>query len=146
MGGFRLARNITEAEQIEVTVSSVTAAEGDLLELDVGATAWTVADSSTEHWQKKLLLTAPVASTDTLAKGLLLRSNDMVIAETVNNSAAADNGDRMVLTDQNTVNNTGTDNTGQTAVFIQHRPVGAAADKRVLGWFIEGSGVNPDAA
>ena len=104
MGGFRLARNIVEAEQIEVTVASVTAVDGDLLELDVGATAWTVADASTEHWQKKLLLTAPVASADTLAKGILLKSGDLVIAETANNSAAADNGDRMLLTDQNTVN------------------------------------------
>ena len=146
MGGFRLARNIVEAEQIEVTVSSVTAVDGDLLELDVGATAWTVADSATEHWQKKLLLTAAVASTDTLAKGILLKSGDLVIAETANNSAAADDGDRMLLTDQNTVNNSGSDSTAEEAIFIQHRPVGAAADKRVLGWFVEGSGVNPDAA
>lgn len=146
MGGFRLARNITEAEVLELPISSNAVTEGDLLELTAGSATWADCTSSSDHFTRKAIAVETVASTASVVKAVLLRENDLVIAETVNNSAAADNGDRMALTDTNTVNNSGTDVTGQAVCFIQFSPVGAAADKRILGWVLVGSGVDPDAA
>jgi len=67
------------------------------------------------------------------------------IAETANNSAATDNGDSMVLTDTNTVNNTHTTSAAQVAVVTQLVPVGALANKEILCKFIGLTGLDPDA-
>lgn len=144
--GFRTVRDPNDTDVIQVTVSSVTAAAADLLELNAGATAWTVADSSTQHWEIKAIVVKAVASTDTVADVKLVHPWMLVEADVANNSDAAHNGDRMALTDQNTVNNSASDQTGQTANFVQIAPIGAAADKRILGRFLGGTGVDPDAA
>lgn len=139
--GERLTQNTFSAP-----ISSITVAKGDLLVRAVGATTWSLATSSSEHWQLKAVAQGAATTSDTSVLAVEVQPNCRVEVETVNNSAAADNGDRMVLTDANTVNNTGTDDTSQNAMFIQESPVGAAADKRVTGILVWGSGVNPDAA
>jgi len=40
------------------------------------------------------------------------------------------------LTDENEMNNTGTDDTTDAAIFMQLSPVGATADKKIRGKFI----------
>ena len=147
MAGFKLVKSPYESDLMEeLTISSLTLSPGDMIELDVGAVAWTVADSSTQHWQKKAVVQEAVTTAATVVKAVPCLPGMKWEVESVNNSAAADNGDRMVLTDKNTVNNTGTDNTGQTAVFIQDAVLGAAADKRIYGEVVYGSGIDPDAA
>jgi len=146
MTGFQIVKDPNATDTIEVTVSSVTAAVRDLLELDAGATAWTVANASTEHWQRKAIVQKAITSADTVASVILVNPWMLVEADVANNSSADDNGDRMILTDQNTVNNTHSDDTSEEANFVQIAPVGAAADKRILGFFLGGTGVNPDAA
>jgi len=60
--------------------------------------------------------------------------NDTFLADTTNNSNAAHTGQRMVLTDSLTVNNTGTDDAN--GVVEQMAVVGAAADKKILVRFV----------
>ena len=146
MAGFDYVKDPVDRGMEEVPVSSLTCAVNDMLELAVGATTWTAATSSSVHYTKKFIVRKAVTSSDTVAKGFVVSDSMIFIAETVNNSAAADNGDRMVLTDTNTVNNTGTDSAAKEAVVIQIAPVGAAADKRILARVITGTGVNPAAA
>ena len=143
---FELIKDAGTTESREVTVSSITAAVGDMLELDAGATAWTVADATTEFWQKKIVLIESITSSDTLAVGTIVTADQVWKVEVANNSNADHNGDRMILTDQNTVNNTGSDETDNNVVFIQEAPVGTNTDKRAIGRFIAGTGVDNEAA
>lgn len=144
-GGFNLATESEVEQDISLPISSLAVTGGDMLMLGVGATTWSAATSSIQHWQLKAVAAETVANTATEVKCRLVKPGQLWIAETANNSAAADNGDRMALTDTNTVNNSGTDSTAQVAAFIQLAPVGAAAEKRVLGIIVYGVGVDPDA-
>lgn len=145
--GFKLVKAPHSSSHVEeLPISSLTLAVGDMLELDVGATTWTTADSATEHWQKKAVVQEAATSSATVVKAIPVLPGQIWEAESANDAATADNGDRMLLTDQNTVNNTGTDNTSEEACFIQRGFAGATTDKRLLGEVVFGTGINPDAA
>lgn len=144
-GGFHLLSSSVVENDLQLPVSSNAVTLGDMLELDVGAANWTDADASTEHWQLKAVATETVASSATAVMATLVVPGQVWACETANNSAAADNGDRMLLTDTNTVNNTGTDNTSEEACVVQLTPMGTAADLRIRGVVVPGIGINPDA-
>lgn len=146
MAGFIPLEGLTTYARRKVPVSSISGSKGDLLALAVGATTWTKASSATEHWQKKVIADQDYTTGDTEINVIVVVPGMRVEAEGANNSNAAHNGDRMVLTDENTVNNSGTDSTAEGAVFIQDGIIGAAADKRITGEIVFGTGVNPDAA
>lgn len=144
-GGFHLLSNASVENALELPITSNAVTAGDMLELDVGAANWTDADSGTQNWQLKAVATETVASTATVVLCQLVALGQVWACETVNDSASADNGDRMLLTDTNTVNNTGTDNTSEEAVVIQLTPMGTAADDRIRGIIVPGVGVDTDA-
>lgn len=127
-------------------ISSQTLAVGDMITLGVGSTTWAAATSSSTHFEKKAVCIQAATSSDSFVKAIPVNDYQLWEVELANNSNTAHNGDRMVLTDKNTVNNTGTDSTAEAAVFVQKAPIGAVADKKALGWFIAGTGVDPDAA
>ncbi|MFA5163925.1 MAG: hypothetical protein WC441_05420 [Patescibacteria group bacterium] len=145
MAGFKLAKPYDNVDEEEVTISSLTLSVGDLLERDIGATACTVADTATEHWQRKYVCTESATSSDTTVNTIPVNNEFLWEVESANNSNADHNGDRMALTDKNTVNNSGTDDTSEEACVIQVGVLGAAAEKRILVRFLDSSGVNPDA-
>lgn len=145
-GGFTFVKGPVVETDEPVAISSLAVTEGDLLTLTAGSTTWTAATSSSIHGQLKAVATETVTSSATSVKVRHVIPGQFWVAELANNSAAADNGDRMVLTDANTVNNTGTDSTAKEAFFIQFAPVGAAAEKRALGFIVYGSGVLSSAA
>ena len=146
MAGFKLS-SATDSPMVEEwTVASVTAAAGDLLELDIGATAATVADTATENWQRKGVVMNAITTAATLVKVMVVNSDQVWEAESANNSNVSHNGDRMILTDQNTVNNAGADNTSEEAVCVQVGAIGATAEKRILVKFFNSDGINPDAS
>jgi len=62
--------------------------------------------------------------------------HDEFIVDVTNNSDAGHNYHRMLLTDENAVNNTGTDDTTDAAVFMQLSPVGASTEKKIRGRFV----------
>lgn len=114
--------------------SSLTASIGDVFVFDRSNHIVIKATSSTS-----LEDLAGVAVEDTVAASSILlqriTGDDEFVINTTNNSSATHNYQRMVLTDENEVNNTGTDSTSDAAIFMQLAPVGAAADKKIRGRF-----------
>jgi len=120
MAGFNLVQDILNTPNEEVTISSLTLAVGDCLELDVGATAWTEAAATSEHWQRKAIVTEATTTADTLVKVIPVNPYTQIWSVESANTANTDhNGDRMLLTDKNTVNNAGSDNTSEEACVTQ---------------------------
>lgn len=144
--GFFLRRSVGTEQALPHPISSLAVSIGDMLDLDVGAVAWTAADANSLHWTKKAVAVEAVANTATSVLAIDVLPGQLWEAEGVNSAAAADNNDRMVLTDKNTVNNTGTDSAAKEAVFIQTGYAGATTDKRLLGEIVYGNGINPAAA
>jgi len=143
---FRLVRDPLDTQAEEFPISSQTVSVGEVLELDIGAVNWTTGNNSTTHWQKKAVAIEAATTAATVVKAILVNDYQLWEADTENDGAAADNGDRMLLgTGGLTVNNTGTDNTTKEACFVQFKPIGDSGDNTILGWLIAGTGVNPDA-
>lgn len=124
-------------ERVPKTTAAVTA-KGDVMEWAAGATGCTRADSGTTLIEAHSIAMEVQAAADTDVLVLRLKHGDKFLAELANNSAAADNGDAMVLTDYDTLNNTGTNSAAITAFFRQMRPYGAAADNKAVVEFIGG--------
>lgn len=143
---FEIIKDINSNPARKIPISSITVAVGDLLEVTAGSTTWALCTSSTNFFTRKAIAleAATTAATSVLAQELT--GNEVVKVETANNSNSAHNGDRMALTDENTVNNSGSDVTGQAVGFLQIGTSGAASDKRITGYVLVGSGVDPDAS
>lgn len=146
MAGFKLLRDPSDKGAKKVPISSQTVLVGDLLELTAGSTTWAVCTSSTNFFTRKAVALEAASSSATEVLVVELDGNEDVEVESANNSDTAHNGDRMALTDKNTVNNSGSDVTGQAVAFVQDGVVGAAADLRIVGRVLVGNGVDPDAA
>ena len=134
-GGFSLVGDPSDTHIWSLPISSITVVRGDVLELTAGSTTWALCTSTSDNWTLKAVAQEAASTSATVVKAILVDSNQFWVAETANDSATADNGDTMILTDANTVNNTGTNNTTVDAVFLQLAPSGAAADKRIIGKF-----------
>ena len=146
MAGFEVVIDHSPSAKAKlVPIASTAFTVNDLLELTAGSTTWAACTSSSNYFSRKAIALETVLSTATFINVYELDGTEGVKAETASNSNSAHNGDRMVLTDSNTVNNTGTDNTSQNAAFIQNNVTGVAADKRILGRVIVGPSVDPDA-
>lgn len=142
---FDLVKDPSDIQAEFFPISSITVVVGDMLVLEVGATSYTLATSTSEHWQRQIIAIEAATTSETEIKAVLVTPYQLWDVELGANSSASHDGDRMVLTDANTVNNTGSDSVAQTAMFIQKTPKGVAADQRALGYFTGGNGVNPDA-
>lgn len=146
MAGFKVLRNIVESNTKSVPISSQTVLVGDLLERTAGSATWQVCTSSTDYFTRKAVALAAASSSDTEVLVYELDGTEDVEVESANSSSASHNGDRMALTDKNTVNNSGSDATGQAVAFVQDGVIGAATDLRIVGRVLVGNGVDPDAS
>ena len=133
-GGFTLVREGADTQMIELNLSSVTTVVGDVLELVDGASTWALCTSTSNARTLKAVAQEAVTS-GSAAKAILVNETQLWVAETNAASNSAHVGDRMALTDANTVNNSGTDQTGATGVFIMLQVVGATSENRILGRF-----------
>lgn len=118
------------------TVSSLTGSIGELVDYDRSSEVLAEASASSTIESLAGVLVSAVASSDTTAQVQEIVDGDEYIADVTNNSSASHNYHRMILTNSLVVNNTGTDDTTDNAVFMQIAPVGAAADKKILGRFV----------
>lgn len=143
MAGFSVLKDINDRPLKKVPVSSLTAAIGDLLELTAGSTTWAKVTSSSDHFTPKAILMETLTSASQ-ALVFELDGTEEVRVEAANTANAAHNGDRMAATDENTVNNSGTDVTGQAVVFLQ-TGIGPGSTE-IVGRVLVGNGVDPDAA
>ena len=108
---------VDELELKKYPISSQTVAVGDLFERLAGATTWTACTDTSNFFSRKVIAYEAANSSATEFLGYEVRGDEAVEAEVANAAAAADNGDRMVLTDKNTVNNTGTDRKKKICLF-----------------------------
>ena len=139
--GFRILRDNADKGAHSIPISSQTVLVGDLLQLPVGATDWTVCTSASVSYTRKALAIASAVSGDTEVLAIELDGNEDIQVQSAGASLAADNGDRQALTDKNTVNNSGTDVTTTTVGFIQRGLVGATGDNQIWGNVLVGNGV-----
>lgn len=118
------------------TVSSLTAVINELLDYDRANEVLIAATSSSTIESLAGVSVKAIASGDTTAQVQEIVDGDEYVVDTTNNSDSAHNYHRMVLTNSTTVNNTGTDSTADTAVFMQVAPIGAASEKKIIGRFV----------
>jgi len=140
---LKVISRVDELELKKYPISSQTVLVGDLFEKAVGATTWTAATATSTHFTRKVIAYEAATTAATEFLGYEVRGDEDVEAEVTNAASANHNGDRMVLTDKNTVNNTGTDSALEYACFIQDR-IGSDST-HVIGRVIVGNGVDPDA-
>ncbi len=144
--GATLRKDPTCTDTEEVAISSITVAIGDILCLAVGSTTWALATSASEAWQRKAVAVEAATTAATTLKVIPVNESQTWEIGTANASSATHNGDRMLLTDEDQVNNTGTDSAAEEAVVLQIATVGATTEQRALFKFLDCSGINPDAA
>lgn len=94
------------------------------------------ADSGTVKADLLGLCNQTISAADALETVSIIKlsDEDTFILDVTNNSDATHNGQAMVLTDETTVNNTGT--TSGTGIVQQVEPYGAASDKQIIGKFL----------
>lgn len=136
MAGFRRVGG-SDKGFVERSISSTAFAIGDLAAYDRSNHVVIKATSSTSLEDLAGVVVAATTTADTVVLLQEIQRGDKYIVNTTNNSNANHNYQRMVLTDENEVNNTGTDSTSDAAVFTQEGTVGAAADKLIIGRFTE---------
>jgi ABC-type anion transport system duplicated permease subunit len=142
---FTLRKGTADTEAIALPISSITVSIGDMLYLGIGATTWSLGTSATTHFAKKAVAIEAATTAATEVNAILVSADQVWEATSNADAAAADNGDRMVLTDTATVNNTHTDATTEYVCFLQKGYAGATTDKKLVGWILTGNGVDPDA-
>jgi hypothetical protein len=135
MAGFRRVGG-SDRGFVERTISSVAFAIGDLAAYDRANNVVIKATSSTSMEDVAGVVVAATTTADTVVLLQEIVDGDKYIVNVTNNSNANANYERMVLTDENEVNNTSTDSTNDAAVFMQEATVGAASEKLILGRFV----------
>lgn len=144
MQGLKIISDPVDKGMMKLPTSALTASVGDVLELTAGSTTWAKVTATSNYFSRKaIVMEAATAASSILC--VELTGNELVQAESVNASNVAHNGQRMVFTDENTVNNTGSDSTTQVAGFIQYGTVGATTENQIFGRVIVGPSVDPDA-
>ena len=145
MAGFRVYKSIVDLPCEKLPSTTLTASKGDLLELVPGeASVWTACTAASYPWSKKAIVMEDVVSVSSVL-ATVLTGDELVAAESAGPSAVADNGNLMLLTDTNTVNNTGTTTSAEEACFLQTGTLGATTDKVILGYVLVGNSVDPTA-
>jgi len=143
MAGFNVLRDIDDTGLKTLPVSSMTAAIGDLLELTAGSANWAKVTSTSNFFTRKAIVMETITSASSVLC-LELDGTETVEVQSAATASTAHNGDRMAATDENTIDNSGTDVTGQAVVFVQEA-IGRTSTL-IVGRVLVGSGVDPDAA
>lgn len=133
--GFKLVADPGNTEFRSYTISSQAFTIGDLV--DVSRTAGTVipATSSSTTYTIRGVAMQTVTSAATTLLIALCNAAQRWSADMTNTTNTTHNGQRMLLTDKATVNNTGTDSTATTAVFEQ---LGVVTTTRAVGRLLSG--------
>lgn len=121
---------------IRLAISSIAVAVGDTLYFD--RTSGTVVLGTSSSLAEDFAGVAVEAKTTADTSVLVQQPEELdeYVADTTNNSNAAHNYQKMILTNASTVNNTGTDSDAAAAIFMQLGTVGTAATKKIRGRFI----------
>lgn len=122
---------------IECDISSLAFAIGDLAFYDRSNHVVIKGTSTTPLLDLAGVVVAATTTADTKVLLQAIFKGDEYIADLTNNSNSAHNYQGMVLTDEHTVNNTGTTSNTDYACCMQIAPVGAAGDKKAIVSFVQ---------
>lgn len=125
MAGFQLKSNLNEVELRTFTVASQAYTEGDCVMRSTTAGTIIPATSSTSGDLLIGVAAETVTSAATSLKVRMIEPSQVWECEVANTVNAAHNYMKMVLTDANTVNNTGTDSVADGAICMQIGVLGA---------------------
>lgn len=133
--GFKLIKESNETVYQKLRIASQAYTLGDAVMLDTSADAVDVipATSSTTTANIYAVAMETVAATATEALFCLVNANQVWQVDCTNTPSTNDNMQKMVLTDKSTVNNTHTNSTAATAVFLQTGVTGPTSAKRIVG-------------
>jgi hypothetical protein len=130
---FKLNTPLNSRQMVPVTVpASLAITEGTLYALSTTTGVLAAAGTSTVAGQPLFLAQASYAASTSAQEipMLLVSDQDLYVADTVNNSNATHNGQRMIFdATGGKLNNTGTN--AATGALVQIAAVGAAANKKV---------------
>jgi len=118
------------------SISSLALAIGDLVAYDRSNHVVIKATSSTSIEDVAGVVVEATTTADTTVLLQEIVDGDVYSVDSTNNSNEDHNYQRMVLTDESHVNNTGTDSTNDAAVFMQTGTIGAVGDKKIVGRFV----------
>jgi len=119
MAGFRLVSNLNDVEYNKFTVASQAYTIGDAVMRSTTAGTVIPATSSTSGDTLIGVAMETVASTATSLLVALIEPSQVWECEVANTVNSSHNLQKMVLTDANTVNNTGTDSVADAAICLQ---------------------------
>lgn len=139
--GFSLLRDNIDRGAHPLPVSSQTLNPGDLIDLAVDSETWTAVTSSSVSYTRKALVIGACTTADSEVLAIELDGSEDMQVQSANSSDAASNGQRQAATDKNTVNNSGTDVTTTSVVFLQRGVLGSATDNQIWGNVLVGNGV-----
>lgn len=143
MVGFKVLSTPTSTVELKkYPISAQTVLVGDLFERLAGATTWTACTATSPHFTRKVIAYEAASTSATEFLGYEVRGDEEIEGQCTNTANAAHNGDLMVLTDKNTINNTGTTGTTEYQAFIQTRP--GSTTTSLIGRILVGTGVDPD--
>lgn len=133
--GFKLVKEANETVYKKLRIASQAYTLGDLAMLDTTADAVDVvpATASTVTGNVYAVAMETVTAAATEALFCLVNAQQEWSADSTNTPSTNDNYQKMILTDKATVNNTHTNSTSASAVFLQTGVVGAASAKRIVG-------------
>ena len=144
MAGFTLRQN-DKPPMVEKWTKNNTAntgAIGDIYYWNAGADAALPGDTSVVSCDRVGILLGATVAGDTTIDVQIPTPTQLWEVESANASDTSHTGHNMVLTDQNTVNNTGTNSADVKAIIVQVDTLGATSDNRLLVRFSQmGNGV-----
>lgn len=138
--GFKLIADPNNTEFRVFTISSQAFTIGDLVDMSRTAGTVTPATASSTTVSIRAVAMETVTSAATSMLTALVQPWQRWSADTTNTPVSTDNGQRMILTDKATVNNTHTDSTTSSGVFEQLGVVDATG-KRIVGRILAASNV-----
>jgi hypothetical protein len=131
---FKLVGGFPDSFSVEATVTAgVAIAEGDLLDIN-GNVLQRATSSSTIHTIVGVAAET-ITTTDTKIKVIPVCQGQLWEADTVNTTDSTELYESMALTDHDTINNSDSDVTGDTGVFLCLGFVGTSANKKIIGEF-----------
>jgi len=143
MAGFKLVKEANETVCKKLRVASQAYTIGDLVALDTSADAVDVVPATSSSTTATIYAVAIETVTSAATSLLCTLVNDQQEWECdcTNTPTTNDNYQKMVLTDKSTINNTHTNSTAATAVFLQTGVIGAASAKKIVGRILKAANV-----
>ena len=127
-------KNTRDIEPLDIAAATVTTKGSLAARTSSGLVILATSASTRADLEGVFNQSLGASDTEVQVPAIMIDPQDTWIADLENNSNAAHNYQRMILTDAATVNNTGTDSA--SGVVVQVEPYGPAANKQAIVRFV----------